>query len=101
MTRKALIIANPGRIGANNYCEGVYKDVQNYKNFLISYQGGNWYDSEIVILKQPNKSQVDNEIKLMENTDYTFVVFTGHGCISQYEDIIIELNPKKITKQIN
>ena len=42
MTRKALIISNPGELGAENYCEGVKKDVANYKNFLMSAAGGGW-----------------------------------------------------------
>ena len=40
MTRKALIISNPGEIGAENYCEGVLKDVENFKNYLQSPKGG-------------------------------------------------------------
>ena len=34
MKKKILIISNPGAVGAENYCEGVKKDVENYKKYL-------------------------------------------------------------------
>ena len=47
MRKKILILSNPGREGAENYCEGVKRDVDNYKQFFLSPVGGNWYESEI------------------------------------------------------
>ena len=55
MIRRALIIGNPGTPGKENYCQGVIKDVGNYKAYLKSPLGGMWSDEEINILDHPNK----------------------------------------------
>ena len=39
MKKKILIISNPGAVGAENYCEGVKKDVENYKKYFTSPEG--------------------------------------------------------------
>lgn len=39
MKKKILIISNPGAVGAENYCEGVKKDVENYKSILHHLEG--------------------------------------------------------------
>ena len=30
MKRRVIILTNAGKIGSENYCEGVYKDKENY-----------------------------------------------------------------------
>jgi len=90
MTRKALIISNPGELGAENYCEGVKKDVANYKNFLMSAAGGGWDENEILCIERPEPFLLDIRLKLMENIDYTLIVFCGHGSATE-DDTIIEL----------
>ena len=90
MSRKALIISNPGEPGAENYCEGVNKDVINYKNFLTSPQGGYWSESEIVCLKRPSFELLDIHMKSLNNIDYTMIVFCGHG-YSYKDETILEL----------
>ena len=69
MTRRALIISNPGELGAENYCEGVNKDVINYKKYLMSSVGGGWYEDEIVCLEKPDHILLNKHIKLMEDTE--------------------------------
>lgn len=78
MKRKALII----------YCDntgsgklpGPIFDNQNFRNFLTSKLGGQWYDHEILSLQNPTKQNVNNAINYeLSNSDYTFIVFTGHG----------------------
>lgn len=91
MTRKALIISNPGEKGDENYCEGVNVDVQNYKNFLMSAEGGWWYESEIVCLEKPTPELLNKWLQQMKNIEYTIIVFCGHG-YSYENDTIIELN---------
>ncbi len=76
VTRKALIIAAPGK--GKYFLEGVLADVNNYKSFLKSGIGGNWFDHEIEQLINPKAN--DLQIKLNNtNTDYSFIVFAGHG----------------------
>lgn len=91
MTRRALIISNPGELGAENYCEGVNKDVINYKKYLMSSVGGGWYEDEIVCLEKPDHILLNKHIKLMEDTEYTLIIFCGHGC-TVGDETIIELN---------
>ncbi|MCL6478698.1 MAG: caspase family protein [Peptococcaceae bacterium] len=92
MKRHALIISNPGELGAENYCEGVKIDVKNYISFLKSPLGGTWYDSEITHLDRPSRANVHNAITNISLCDYTFIVFCGHGYFSaSKESTILEL----------
>ena len=34
LSKFALIVGYPGEKGEENYCEGVYTDVENYENYL-------------------------------------------------------------------
>jgi hypothetical protein len=90
--RKALIISNPGERGDENYCKGVYVDVENYKSHLISPLGGSWHNHEILSLDRPTKKQVNDYIKQLSYYDYTIIIFTGHGDhLKEKDRIIIEL----------
>ena len=92
MKRHALIISNPGEYGAENYCEGVKVDVQNYTAFLKSPLGGGWYDSEISHLDRPFCVNLEKSISDLSSYEYTFFVFCGHGFYSaQRESTILEL----------
>ena len=62
ITRKALLIANPGEGGAKNYCKGVNKDMENYKSFLLSPLGGQWYPNEIDVMHKPKLSSLKEKI---------------------------------------
>jgi hypothetical protein len=82
MTRKALII----------YCDntqsgklsGPSHDFENYQNYLKSHLGGKWFDEEIIELHNPTRIDIALEIfTSMEGCDYTFIIFTGHGCINE------------------
>jgi hypothetical protein len=81
-TRKAILIANPGEVGTDSYCEGVNKDMQNYFGFLTSAFGGSWYTSEISKLEKPSKTTVLQAIQGLRSVDYSLVVFCGHGWYS-------------------
>ena len=111
MRRKALIIGNAGN--KDEFLLGVSKDVNNYKNFLLSNQGGDWYEHEIILSLNDTKEEVENKIKTLKNdsSDFSFVVFTGHGSYSQlrqcrklyinddsiYENDLIYSTEKQIT----
>jgi hypothetical protein len=82
MTRRALIIANPGEKGKDGYCAGVEVDVSLYRDFLMSPSGGYWSHSEINVLHQPNVDTVKTIIKLQNLHDYSMTIFCGHGHFS-------------------
>lgn len=92
MRKKILIISNPGARTADNYCEGVHKDVENYKKFFMSPGGGNWHLDEIECMEQPLKPMVQKKLIEMENLDFSIIMFTGHG-YSKDENTYIELVP--------
>jgi len=83
MNRKALIISNPGELGDMHYCKGVFKDVENYRNFLLSPIGGLWTSSEIENLHKPSLLKVRNCLSGLSGYGYVFIVFTGHGWYSK------------------
>ena len=92
MKRRALIIGNPGETGAENYCEGVNRDLENYPRFLQTAYGGVWNKHDIEILKRPRVQAVRDAIAKVRDADYSLVVFTGHGYHLQPRDsTILEL----------
>lgn len=91
MKRKMLIIANPGKVGSENYCEGVNRDVEQYSDFFISSSGGAWEPEEIKILVRPHSLQVDAALKELAIADYSMVVFCGHGYSRKNGTTMVEL----------
>ena len=83
ITRKALLISNPGEAGQENYCKGVYVDIDNYRRLLTSAEGGAWEDSEITVLDRPMAATVRVCLVSLSLADYGFVMFTGHGWYSK------------------
>lgn len=82
MTRHALLISNPGELGAENYCKGVFIDIQNYIAHFKSPTGGSWLSSEITYLSSPSVLDAKNAVKKLTYHDYSFVAFSGHGWYS-------------------
>lgn len=85
MKRKALIIGCDDT--ASGPLSGPSKDISNICEYLKDYAGGCWTDSEIDYLLNPTKYQVEISIQNMSGADYTFVAFSGHGCVST-EDLL-------------
>lgn len=85
VTRRALLISNPGEAGAENYCKGVYADVRNYTRLLRAAHGGAWSQDDIVHLDRPTKTQVRQAVRDLGGYHYSFVVFSGHGWYSSKE----------------
>lgn len=80
MKRRALIIYCNQTESGN--LSGPIADNTNLRNHLLSKLGGEWNNDEILSLQNPTKVQVENAIKYhISNADYSFVVFSGHGCI--------------------
>ena len=93
ITRKALLISNPGEPGKPNYCKGVYVDIRNYERLLKSPIGGAWDPKEIQILDQPSADLVRLCVASLSAYDYGFIMFTGHGWYSSTDkDRVLELS---------
>lgn len=100
-SRRALLISNPGEIGAENYCKGVYVDIRNYTRLLLSPQGGSWDPSEIRHLDRPTAQNVRDWLAYFSTHDYVLVMFTGHGWYSSVDrDRILELGNKEKLQSI-
>ena len=74
MKRKMLIIANPGELNAENYCEGVNQDITRYQCFFTSIQGGAWKSDEIKTLIRPEPRDVDLALSELKSADYSMVM---------------------------
>lgn len=80
MKRKALIIYCTNT--KSNPLPFVAKDEQLLRNYLMSNTGGDWRKEEILSLENPKIEEVRYAVESgCKNVDYSFVVFTGHGCI--------------------
>lgn len=100
MKRRALII----------YCDdtssgklhGPVADNLNIRQHLLSRLGGEWDDNEIRSLRNPTRANVLACVKThLSNSDYTFVVFTGHGYIHEDDkQQYIELSDGDIPRRL-
>ena len=84
MKRRVLIIANPGKTGAVNYCEGVFRDKENYTSFFKSGYGGYYSDSEIRTFDKPSKQKIKDELSALsiDEIEFSILIFCGHGYYS-------------------
>lgn len=84
MTRRAIIITNPGKLGEENYCQGVYRDAENYKAFFKEAYGGYWYDSEIVVRDKSSARLLQNDLASLNSSgvESSIIIFCGHGFYS-------------------
>lgn len=84
MKRRIIIITNAGKIGAENYCDGVFKDKDNYISFFKEAYGGYYSDSEIRHFDKPTKVKVRQELALLKNDviEFSILIFCGHGWFS-------------------
>lgn len=82
--RRIIIITNPGEIGDEHYCEGVYRDKDNYITYFKQPYGGLYNDSEIKYFDKPSKAAIELELKShkTDSIDMSIVVFCGHGWYS-------------------
>lgn len=86
MRRAALIIGSAG--DPSEYLPGVKVDVIEYKKFLLSPWGGNWYEEEIITSLDESIHTVLKHINTIKNSfsDFVFVVFTGHGYYNSHRE---------------
>jgi hypothetical protein len=83
VTRRALLIGNSGGYRNLHLLNGVKIDLDNYRNFLTSKAGGQWYNHEITTLVDPDENTVLKAVQ-QSNADYSFIAFSGHGFINSY-----------------
>jgi len=96
--RNALLIGNTGGL------DGVVVDVERTRKFLLSDKGGQWLNSEMTILVDPRKADVRDAIAEMrrERPDYTFFLFSGHGChYGQTQMNLNERNEKLLESELH
>jgi hypothetical protein len=92
ITRRALLISNPGEVGQENYCKGVYVDIRNYQQLLTSASGGAWEAGEIIHMDRQSAKDVRDMVAAISPRDYVFIMFTGHGWYSTANgDRVLEL----------
>ncbi|HWE97627.1 MAG TPA: caspase family protein [Tepidisphaeraceae bacterium] len=89
ITRRALLISNPGEVGDEHYCKGVFIDVENYNRFLVAAHGGLWNTWEIIPLERPTTNLVRDQVKALSDVDYSFIAFAGHGWFSKPDDATV------------
>ncbi len=86
MKRKALLIANTSGL------QGVKVDISKFTAFLKSNLGGAWFDSEIQVIANESKFNLQKKIDEIrkQSNDYTVVLFSGHG--GYQRKTILEIN---------
>lgn len=77
MKRKAVLIEG-SNVVEEKKLPGAIADIVNWKHFLYSFQGGAWYESEIIHLKNCSPQNIIDEIR-KDDVDYLMIVFSGHG----------------------
>ncbi len=84
MKRRILIITNPGEKGDKHYCEGVYRDKENYLSYFQEPYGGYYSRDEIRYFDKPNKITVLNELNNLKSDGVvlSIIIFCGHGWYS-------------------
>lgn len=85
ITRRALLLSNPGEVDEENYCRGVYVDIASYRRLLLSPEGGAWEPSEIQSLDRPTAGEVRLWVADFSRYDYALIMFTGHGWFSSID----------------
>ena len=97
LARKALIIGAP-----DEKIPGVNIDIQNLKDYLKSPIGGLWYDNEVKILNSPSEREVLSEISLLNKSDYSLILFAGHGYYSiDKETTVLHINSQEKLDSLN
>lgn len=82
MKRRCLIIAAPGDKKKGNYLPGVPADLSNFCRFLKADHGGAWESGEISSFTNPTSRELQEQLFLQRQADYSIVFFSGHGGIS-------------------
>ena len=87
MKRQAILICN-------NDASGAQHDMEKWKKYLQSANGGSWNQGEIESKVNPSLEEVRNLLRCVsgDNPDFVFVAYAGHGEWKRSTNI--ELNPR-------
>jgi hypothetical protein len=80
MKRRALLIEAAKATG-KNVILGCERDVERLNSWLLSLPGGAWNEEEIITLHNPNRMQIESSRGILDQADFSFVSFSGHGRI--------------------
>lgn len=78
MNRKAIVVVAPQSTRYGNL-PGAETDARNYQAHLNSAYGGAWEDSEIQILRNPSRAELNRALSGWLRTDLVLLAFSGHG----------------------
>lgn len=84
MIRRALVVG-VGQAKGETVLPGTYKDQQSLSLYLRSITGGAWNDREVTVLSDPTRQQVVEKMRWVQEADFSFVSFSGHGYERQME----------------
>jgi len=93
MKRLAIIIGCDFPRNLPSHLLGVKYDFVEMQKFLRSDFGGGWLPQEIVTLGNPNKSELQNALRLGQNADLVWTYFSGHGFQSKNTSFI-QIHPE-------
>jgi hypothetical protein len=79
MRRVAIILGSPFPQNSEGHLRGVSGDVENYKKFLLSSDGGAWREDEIYTGIHIGKSTIPKIQRLCKDADIAYVIYSGHG----------------------
>ncbi|HYG51497.1 MAG TPA: hypothetical protein VD905_11375 [Flavobacteriales bacterium] len=82
MKKRALLIGAPGGV-TSRFLHGVSKDLERFRTFLMSAQGGGWLDEEILEFANPSLNEL-NEVFHTLHAEYTIVYVSGDGSTDEY-----------------
>ena len=71
----------------SGHLDGPEYDNLNYRDFLTSKLGGEWFDHEILSIKNPTSLKLFNAMTyFFSAADYTFIIFSGHGYLNKADN---------------
>ena len=101
MKRTLILIANTGT--PDNPAYGARKDIDDYRNFFRSDEGGAWEENEILTFYSTDEEPLtktfllDTILECQKNgTEYFLIVFCGHGGATSKGESFFELSPDEI-----
>lgn len=98
ITRLALLIGAPGG-RTSPFLNGVAVDLETFKEFLMSPQGGAWKEKEIITLYDPSLARINAVFPWM-HAHYMITYFSGHGSADIYGNRFLQLSNGESFKDI-
>jgi hypothetical protein len=98
--RKAIIVSAPREIGGGfGVLDGVSKDLQRYRDFLLSDHGGAWRHDEIVAMEEPEEDELRRVLEKAGRTaDFAITILSGHGRVDR--DAPLFINPWRSIRSV-